>query len=48
MILGIGSAVIYQERVWTVVATSAHSRFLRSLDGCCSTRVDVESLKAAP
>lgn len=48
MILGVGTAVIYQERVWTVIATSAHSRFLRSLDGCCNTRVDVERLTPAP
>ncbi|WP_171898735.1 hypothetical protein [Curtobacterium sp. UCD-KPL2560] len=48
MILGIGSTVTYQERVWTVVATSAHSRFLQSLDGCCSTRVNVDRLVAAP
>lgn len=48
MILGVGATVIYQERVWTVVATSAHARFLQSLDGCCSTRVDVESLEEAP
>jgi len=48
VILGVGSAVIYQERVWTVIATSAYSRFLRSLDGCCSTRVDVEQLQEAP
>jgi hypothetical protein len=48
MILGVGTTVIYQERVWAVVATSAHSRFLRSLDGCCSTRVDVEILTEAP
>ncbi|MFJ3029828.1 hypothetical protein ACIPEQ_13375 [Curtobacterium sp. NPDC087080] len=48
MILDVGSTVIYQERVWTVVATSAHSRFLQSLDGCCNTRVDVDRLVAAP
>lgn len=48
MILGVGTAVVYQERVWTVVATSAHSRFLQSLDGCCNTRVDVETLTEAP
>lgn len=48
MILGVGSAVIYQERVWAVVATSAHSRFLQSLDGCCNTRVDVDQLTPAP
>ncbi len=48
MILGIGSTVIHQERVWTVVATSDHSRFLQSLDGCCSTRIDVDQLQEAP
>lgn len=48
MILGVGTAVIYQERVWTVIAVSAHSRFLRSLDGFCNTRVDVEQLQEAP
>lgn len=48
MILGVGATVIHQERVWTVVATSAHSRFLQSLDGCCNTRVDVDRLVPAP
>jgi hypothetical protein len=48
VILGVGTAVLYQERVWTVVATSEHARFLQSLDGCCSTRVDIEQLQEAP
>lgn len=48
MILGVGAAVIYQERVWTVVATATHFRFLQSLDGCCNTRVDVDRLVPAP
>lgn len=43
-----GAADIYQERVWTVVASSEHSGFLQSLDGCCNTRVDVDQLTAAP
>ncbi|WP_176491734.1 hypothetical protein [Curtobacterium sp. 'Ferrero'] len=48
MILGIGTAVIHQERVWTVIAVRQHTRVLRSLDGRTVAYEAVDRLTEAP